>query len=389
MSLLARARGLARSAILDTVRPACEHAFVRWDEPDDRRGAAGARCRATATPRSSAASTRPRRSTPASTRCGRSRRSTASRRRRRCRSAGRSTRTGAAAMRACTASPGPPTSTSTSTPAATSRSEIVVKVNAPEVLRAELSRPSWTREHVAMGTNTDPYQWVEGRYRLMPGIWEALRDAATPCSVLTKSPLVLRDLAGAAGDRGGDERQREPLGPDARREAPGGRPSRTRRSPTSAARGGRGAQPRPGSRRGSSIAPLMPGINDAPEQVEAILSARRRRRRDLGRRDHAAPARRGARDLPRLAAIPAAGPRGALRGALRARRLRAEGRAGPHRGRPAPRPDALPVLHAVRARSPGRRRSRRRPARPIAAPVAPRERRHALRAGATVQGALF
>src|SRR6202035_3087453 len=52
--------------------------------------------------------------------------------------------------------------------------EIVVKVNAPEVVRAELGRPSWTREHVAMGTNTDPYQWVEGRYKLMPGIWEAL-----------------------------------------------------------------------------------------------------------------------------------------------------------------------------------------------------------------------
>jgi hypothetical protein len=72
--------------------------------------------------------------------------------------------------------------------------EIVVKVNVPEVLRAELARPSWTHEHVAMGTNTDPYQWVEGRYRLMPGIWEALRDAANPCSVLTKSPLVVRDL---------------------------------------------------------------------------------------------------------------------------------------------------------------------------------------------------
>ena len=53
----------------------------------------------------------------------------------------------------------------------------MVKVNVPEVLRAELARPSWKREHVAMGTNTDPYQWVEGRYRLMPGIWEALRDA--------------------------------------------------------------------------------------------------------------------------------------------------------------------------------------------------------------------
>ena len=44
--------------------------------------------------------------------------------------------------------------------------EIVVKVNAPEVLRRELARPSWKGEHVAMGTNTDPYQWVEGRYKL-------------------------------------------------------------------------------------------------------------------------------------------------------------------------------------------------------------------------------
>jgi hypothetical protein len=59
--------------------------------------------------------------------------------------------------------------------------EIVVKVNVPEVVRAELGRPSWRGEHVAMGTNTDPYQWVEGRYRLMPGIWEAFRDAHNPC----------------------------------------------------------------------------------------------------------------------------------------------------------------------------------------------------------------
>src|SRR5438270_177518 len=72
--------------------------------------------------------------------------------------------------------------------------EIVVKVNAPELLRVELARKSWQREHVALGTNTDPYQWVEARYKLMPGIWEAFRDAGNPCSVLTKSPLLLRDL---------------------------------------------------------------------------------------------------------------------------------------------------------------------------------------------------
>ena len=72
--------------------------------------------------------------------------------------------------------------------------EIVVKVNAPEVARAELSKPRWRPEHVAMGTNTDPYQWVEGRYQLMPGIWEAMRDTGTPASILTKSPLLLRDI---------------------------------------------------------------------------------------------------------------------------------------------------------------------------------------------------
>jgi hypothetical protein len=62
--------------------------------------------------------------------------------------------------------------------------EIVVKVNVPEVARAQLMRPSWKREHVALGTNTDPYQWVEGRYKLMPGIWEAcgIRALRRRCS---------------------------------------------------------------------------------------------------------------------------------------------------------------------------------------------------------------
>src|SRR4051794_29363045 len=148
--------------------------------------------------------------------------------------------------------------------------EIVVKVNVPEVLRAELKRPSWTHEHVALGTNTDPYQWVEGRYKLMPGIWEAFRDTRTPCSVLTKSPLLLRDLAlmKEIRDRGIpisanlsvptlDEkawRASEPHTPNprARLEAVG-------------------ELNRNGIPSGILIAPLMPGINDAPEQVERIL----------------------------------------------------------------------------------------------------------------------
>jgi DNA repair photolyase len=148
--------------------------------------------------------------------------------------------------------------------------EIVVKVNVPEVLRAELRRPSWKGEHVAMGTNTDPYQWVEGRYRLMPGIWEALRDARNPCSVLTKSPLLLRDL-------------------ELMREVAAVAPISANLSiPTIDERAWRASEPhtphprarmeavgelnRAGIPCGVLVAPLMPGINDAPEQVERILS---------------------------------------------------------------------------------------------------------------------
>lgn len=72
--------------------------------------------------------------------------------------------------------------------------QLIVKINAEEVLRRELARPSWTREHVALGTNTDPYQRAEGRYRLMPGIISALADSGTPFSILTKGTLLARDV---------------------------------------------------------------------------------------------------------------------------------------------------------------------------------------------------
>jgi len=72
--------------------------------------------------------------------------------------------------------------------------QLIVKTNAAEVLRSELSRLSWRRELVALGTNTDPYQRAEGRYQLMPGIIAALRDATTPLSILTKGTLLRRDL---------------------------------------------------------------------------------------------------------------------------------------------------------------------------------------------------
>lgn len=147
--------------------------------------------------------------------------------------------------------------------------EVVVKVNAPEVLRAELARPSWKGEHVALGTNTDPYQWVEGRYKLMRGVWEALRDAANPCSILTKSPLVLRDV-------------------DLLREiAEVADVSACLSVPTLDEKAWRATEPhtphprarleavaelnRQGIPTGILISPLMPGINDAPAQVERII----------------------------------------------------------------------------------------------------------------------
>src|SRR5262245_32288811 len=147
--------------------------------------------------------------------------------------------------------------------------EIVVKVNVPEVLRAELARPSWGRHHIAMGTNTDPYQWVEGRYKLMRGIWEAMRDFANPCSILTKSPLLLRDK-----DLLLEIAERTQV-------------SACLSVPTLEEKAWRATEPhtphpkarleavaelnRIGIPTGILIAPLMPGINDQPAQVRRIV----------------------------------------------------------------------------------------------------------------------
>jgi DNA repair photolyase len=148
---------------------------------------------------------------------------------------------------------------------------IVVKVNAPEVLRRELRRKSWTGAHVAMGTNTDPYQRCEGRYRLTRGVLEVLRDYANPCSVLTKSPLLLRDLdlmvelAGTAGFSANlsigtlDEevwRRSEPGTPH-----PKARMAAVKQLVAA------------GIPCGILMAPILPGISDSPEQLRAVVRA--------------------------------------------------------------------------------------------------------------------
>ena len=71
---------------------------------------------------------------------------------------------------------------------------IRVKTNVAEVLRKELGRASWQYEHVAIGAATDPYQPAEGRYKLTRACLEALRDASNPFSIITRGPMIVRDL---------------------------------------------------------------------------------------------------------------------------------------------------------------------------------------------------
>ena len=73
-------------------------------------------------------------------------------------------------------------------------SSIRVKTNVAEVLRRELARPSWRREPVSIGAATDPYQPAEGRYRLTRACIEALGEAASPFSIITRGPLIVRDV---------------------------------------------------------------------------------------------------------------------------------------------------------------------------------------------------
>ena len=72
--------------------------------------------------------------------------------------------------------------------------KLFVKTNIVEVLRRQLANRTWKRDEVAIGTSTDPYQPIEGKYRLTSGIISALADYATPAHIVTKSPLVIRDI---------------------------------------------------------------------------------------------------------------------------------------------------------------------------------------------------
>ena len=149
--------------------------------------------------------------------------------------------------------------------------KIVVKINAVERLRAELADPAWTHERIAMGTNTDPYQRAEGKYKLTRGVLEVLTEHRNPFSILTKSALVTRDLdvLTDAAQRTDvsvsfsiatvDERvwrASEPGTPHPRRRLDAMRRMADAGIPT-----------------GALIAPVLPGLSDAPEQLAEVAQA--------------------------------------------------------------------------------------------------------------------
>ncbi|HSC90851.1 MAG TPA: radical SAM protein [Gaiellaceae bacterium] len=150
---------------------------------------------------------------------------------------------------------------------------IRVKTNVVEVLRRELARPSWRGETVAIGAATDPYQPAEGRYRLTRGCIAALAEAASPLSLITRGPMIVRDvdvLAAAAARADVSVTFSIPtLDEDVwRKTEPGTAHPRQRlralRELVAA-----------GVRANVGMAPILPGISDRPEQLEAVVRAAR------------------------------------------------------------------------------------------------------------------
>jgi DNA repair photolyase len=150
---------------------------------------------------------------------------------------------------------------------------IRVKTNVADVLRKELARASWQHEHVAIGAATDPYQPAEGRYKLTRACLEALRDAANPFSIITRGPMIVRDL-----DVLVEAAQRASVSvtfsiPTVDEEV------WKRTEPST-------AHPRQrlkavktlvdaGVKAGVGMAPILPGISDRPEQLREVVRAAR------------------------------------------------------------------------------------------------------------------
>ena len=150
---------------------------------------------------------------------------------------------------------------------------IRVKTNVAEVLRRELARPSWRGESVAIGAATDPYQPVEGRYRLTRGCIEALGEAANPFGIITRGPMIVRDV-----DVLQEAARRADVGVTFsvptldeqvwRTTEPGTAPPRQRLRALKALVDA-------GIRANVGMAPILPGLSDRPEQLAEVVKAAR------------------------------------------------------------------------------------------------------------------
>jgi DNA repair photolyase len=150
---------------------------------------------------------------------------------------------------------------------------IRVKTNVAEVLRRELARPSWEHEHVAIGAATDPYQPAEGRYKLTRACLEALRDASNPFSIITRGPMIVRDLdvlvEAARRARIGVTFSIPTLDEEVwrRTEPSTAHPRQRLRAITTLVEAGIDAR--------VGMAPILPGISDRPEQLREVVQAAR------------------------------------------------------------------------------------------------------------------
>ncbi len=150
---------------------------------------------------------------------------------------------------------------------------IRVKVNVADVLRRELARPSWEREWVAIGAATDPYQPAEGRYRLTRACIEALAEARNPFSIITRGPMIVRDidvLVEAATRASVSVTFSIPTLDDEvwRKTEPSTAHPRQRLKAVAKLVDA-------GIKTGVGMAPILPGISDRPEQLREVVKAAR------------------------------------------------------------------------------------------------------------------
>ena len=257
--------------------------------------------------------------------------------------------------------------------------QIVVKVNVARVLRRELRSPRWSGEPVAMGTNTDPYQRAEGRYRLMPGIIDAFARTGTPFSVLTKGTVLSRtcprsprppaDVPVSLGvsiallDRA-VHATLEPGTP-----TPAARLDLVRRITDA------------GLPCGVMVAPVLPAAHRFRRGARQPAGAGRRGGRHRGERAGAAPAARHPRVVPGLVGARAPGAGRAVRPAVPARGVRGTRSTDGRWPRGSRRCCVATASTAARSRrSAPRRRSRpNRPRRPSSSPCSEPPAHHAAR----------